>query len=280
MFSTIKELRHIDGWLTERELKLLLSYSSKVKKGKVILEIGSWKGRSTLCLLEGAKKNHAKVVAVDTFKGSAEHGDVDTYDEFIANINRHADYGNLEVIRDASENAAQKWNGEISLLFIDGSHKYEDVEKDFNSWEGKVEKGGYILFHDSFPQGWLDVQLFIIRRLFGNDDYNFIKAVDTISVFRKEPRRHRNELRFKFDSPLHEFLHNGIGLSGKEVRRKGRYPDEIFSPRNGWNWALAEYGNFRFPFISYRSRYIKFYIGWLPKGNFGFKSSLNLKGGY
>ncbi len=90
--SNMKFLKEIDGWQTDSETKLLIKHASQITKDRIILEIGSWKGKSTLCLLHGAQKHGAKVVAVDTFRGSEEHGDVDTYAEFTVNINKYAEY--------------------------------------------------------------------------------------------------------------------------------------------------------------------------------------------
>lgn len=267
----------IDGWQADAEADLLIEYASKAPRNGTIVEIGSWKGKSTLCLLKGAKRSKVRVVAIDTFRGSEEHGDVDTYSEFNNNINKYTEYKNIEVIRKTSENANEDWHGAISLLFIDGSHEYEDVKKDFYLWEKFVEKDGYILFHDSFPQGHPDVQLFIIKHLYNRDDYNFIKAVHSISVFKKEPRKPKKQLMFDLGGPLHNFKHYVIGLANRKVQRTGKYPDEVFSPEGNWNWAVTEHERLRLPFISYKSRYIRFYLGWLPRGNFGVKFSLGRK---
>lgn len=39
-------------------------------------------------------------------------------------------------------------NRTIDLLFIDGSHTYEGVKRDFELYSGLVTKGGFIVFHD------------------------------------------------------------------------------------------------------------------------------------
>jgi hypothetical protein len=37
------------------------------------------------------------------------------------------------------------------LIFIDGSHAYESVLNDYNIWAKNLISGGYLLFHDIFP---------------------------------------------------------------------------------------------------------------------------------
>jgi hypothetical protein len=39
----------------------------------------------------------------------------------------------------------------LSLAFIDGDHRYEQVSKDFYNTIPKMEKGGYIFLHDTCP---------------------------------------------------------------------------------------------------------------------------------
>jgi hypothetical protein len=54
----------------------------------------------------------------------------------------------VEVIIGLSVEAARTWNKPIHLLFIDGSHHYEDVLADFNCFFGHVVEGGIVAFHD------------------------------------------------------------------------------------------------------------------------------------
>ena len=50
---------------------------------------------------------------------------------------------------DAKESAEKYLAGRaVNLLFIDGSHEYNDVKHDFNLYKDLVGPGGYIVFHD------------------------------------------------------------------------------------------------------------------------------------
>jgi hypothetical protein len=47
-----------------------------------------------------------------------------------------------------SADVAKGWNTPIDLLFIDGSHAYEDVLQDFEQFFPHVNPGGIVAFHD------------------------------------------------------------------------------------------------------------------------------------
>ena len=75
--------------------------------------------------------------------------------------------------------------------------------------------------------------------------------------------------KWRWRNPGHNFDFYVIGIADKTFRRAGRYPDRVFSPRNGWNWAVCKYKWARLPFISFHRNSFKFYFGWRERGNFG-----------
>ena len=53
-------------------------------------------------------------------------------------------------IQDYSYNVVDEFeNGSINMLFIDGSHHYDDVSRDLDDYYHKVKYKGFILMHDS-----------------------------------------------------------------------------------------------------------------------------------
>src|SRR5689334_109736 len=84
--------KSIGGWLSKNEADFLYNQSKTIPRDGVIVEIGSWKGRSTVCLGLGAKDgNGTRIVAIDPHAGSSAHnsfGGIDTFQDFIDNINR------------------------------------------------------------------------------------------------------------------------------------------------------------------------------------------------
>lgn len=124
---------------------ILLYTIAKACTGKgVIVEIGSWTGRSTIWLGKGSKAgNKVKVYAIDPHTGGA------TYPEFKNNI-KMAGLDDIVVpIVKTSEEAEKGWNIPVELLWIDGSHKYDAVKLDFDKWTPHLVNDGTIAVHDT-----------------------------------------------------------------------------------------------------------------------------------
>lgn len=149
--------KNIQGWFDYEDL-----YSKIVKDlsdGSHIVEIGSWKGKSTAFLaveILNSRKN-IKFDCIDTWKGSKEHGlSNDTeynqlYDTFISNISPVKSICNP--IRSTSIEAASLYKDlSLDFVYIDASHDYENVKLDIQSWYPKIKLGGIIAGHDYEPR--------------------------------------------------------------------------------------------------------------------------------
>ncbi len=145
----------VEGWLTREEGELLYRLARRCTGRGVIVEIGSYKGRSTIWLAKGAQAGAGvPVYAIDPHTGSEEHqagtGEaVWTYDEFLTNLRRAGVEQIVLPVLAESQQAARTFDQPIELLFIDGDHRYEAVRADFNLWVPKLLDGGYLLMHDT-----------------------------------------------------------------------------------------------------------------------------------
>jgi MMP 1-O-methyltransferase len=150
-----KQIKDIDGWLTLSEADVLYLLALNFINKGVIVEIGSYKGKSTICLAKGSKKNNStKIYAIDPHTAEAtldltEDNPICTYNEFISNIKTAKVDDIIEPIKNTSEGAVKAFDLPVGLLFIDGAHHYEAVKLDFELWSPKVIKGGRIAFHDA-----------------------------------------------------------------------------------------------------------------------------------
>lgn len=143
-------IENIEGFLVSPDQERWLFKTAKaLPNGAVIVEIGSYKGRSTCCLAYGCRGSRKCVFAIDTFEGN----EVDFYrrgflNEFNYNLESRSLSSYVTPIKSISTEAARLWNKPISLLFIDGSHQYEDVLADFDAFFPHIVPGGIVALHD------------------------------------------------------------------------------------------------------------------------------------
>lgn len=164
----------VEGWMRSNELNWLYQ---EAKKYHAIVEIGSWKGRSTLALLNGTP---GTVTAIDTFKGSEaevkgphrEAEEVDIRACFDFNTKK---FQNIVVHQMENAKVAEQV-GLAEMIFIDAGHTKEEVLQDLKIWEPKATK--LICGHDF---DWPSVQEAVCE-YFGTKD---IQASDTIWYVRK-----------------------------------------------------------------------------------------------
>jgi len=147
--------QNIDGFLTNREGQLLYSLAKQSVTYGNTVEIGSWKGKSTVWIAQALKDSGKPriVYAIDPHTGSSEHQKdntkIWTFDEFLKNINKAGVSSFIQPIVKFSNQAVQDIQGQVGFLFIDGGHEYEFVKQDYELFAPLVVEGGYIAFHDT-----------------------------------------------------------------------------------------------------------------------------------
>ena len=133
----------IPGWLTDEEGEALYELARACHGDGVIVEIGSWKGKSTVCLGLGSQAGASvPVYAIDP------HADY-RFGDFKTNVERAGIAALVRPIASLSQAAADDFHEPIELLFVDGSHEYDLVLEDFERWVPKVVDGGWVAFHDT-----------------------------------------------------------------------------------------------------------------------------------
>jgi glycosyltransferase involved in cell wall biosynthesis len=129
----------IEGWMKGADLLWLFDNAKEMES---IVEIGSWKGRSTHALLSGCK---GTVYAVDHFLGSNNepeaHAEAKTRDisqDFMKNV---GNFKNLKVLKMGSAEATKQFSdNSVDMVFIDAGHTYEEVLSDIKMWLPKAKK--------------------------------------------------------------------------------------------------------------------------------------------
>ncbi len=186
-------LDEVDGFLMDAEAVMLYQLAKKVDHP--IVEIGSWKGKSTICLAKGSEKGkRVKIFAIDPFTGSSEHGRVWTYDEFKENIVSAGINNLVKPLVMTSSEVVKNWQKPIGLLWIDGAHEYEHVKFDFENWVPFLVEGGIIAMHDTKPGGKAGPYRVILENIVYSNKYNLkflyftkltacFKKVEKVSIF-------------------------------------------------------------------------------------------------
>ncbi len=137
----------------------MLAAASAPARG-AILEIGSFKGRSTVGL--GLIARHyglGPVVAVDPFTAPSSTdprlvGQSSTFEDFQANLRRAGVTDVVEPHRMFSRELAPGWSRPLRLLWIDGDHTYEGAGEDIRLFKPFLAEGGILAMHDvlsNFP---------------------------------------------------------------------------------------------------------------------------------
>lgn len=147
------------GWFPP-ESAAFLEKLIKEYNVKTVIEIGSFLGLSTAFFAE--KCEH--VVAIDPFvltdEGrkyypGAEPLEDDLYPQFEFNMQSLGLMNKIEVLKMTSEEASKKYKESADLIYIDGSHAYEDVLADINLWNPRAK---LIICGDDYDENWPEVR--------------------------------------------------------------------------------------------------------------------------
>jgi predicted O-methyltransferase YrrM len=136
----------VEGYMGTEDMEYLASAASR---SMMIVEIGSWHGRSTTAL---AANTQGLVFCVDTWSGNLEGLSrglkPDLFATFAINT---SPYPNVLTVRTDSLTAAQLFADAgmtFDFVFIDGSHDYESVKADILAWRGVLDDCGIMAGHD------------------------------------------------------------------------------------------------------------------------------------
>jgi MMP 1-O-methyltransferase len=161
-----EKIDKVKGFLDEHEADCLYKLALEAGKNGPCLEIGSYCGKSAVYLGMACKESSTVLFSIDHHCGSEEQqpgeayfdsdlldretGHIDTLRFFRKTIN---DFNLENVVIPLIGRSAiigGVWQTPLSLIFIDGSHAYESVLSDYNTWAKNLIPGGYLLFHDIF----------------------------------------------------------------------------------------------------------------------------------
>jgi predicted O-methyltransferase YrrM len=158
--AAYRKINGIEGLLVKGQERWLFDAARSLPRRATIVEIGAYLGKSTACLALGCKGTETHIFSIDLFGG--------VYDDVRNSLSRkkfdrsflgdwQKNMGSLGVLKYVtpiqadSKQVAKSWKDPIHMLFIDGSHKFEDVIDDFRNFFPYVVNGGIVGIHDVTP---------------------------------------------------------------------------------------------------------------------------------
>lgn len=240
----------LGGWCGNQEGSTLLNGAAILPPGSLVVEIGSFMGKSSRYLISGCMYSDSKLVCIDPFTAMGEgEGELWVADpkwaigaahkESIAKYyKRVAPAGTLSMFYSAldsilgiefqdfvtvkemiSEEAAINWDlGKIDFIFLDGNHR--SCQQDVNVWMPHLAEHAAIAFHDFSPEGGLygpDGPNNTWFRLI-QQGWKQIEQAELTSVVTRDPEWWRTRLEATRDCP--EVCQDGEGQSTPDGRRE------------------------------------------------------------
>ena len=179
----------VDGWLSEAQARRLHDAAARCRDGGRIVEIGSFRGRSTIVLAASAPDG-VEVVAIDPHAGNDRGpGEIDGYvaeaatdrDVFRANLARAGVADRVRHVAALSSAAHADVSDPIDVLFVDGAHRYAPARADIHEWGARVRNGGTLLIHDSFSS--VGVTLAIMRELMFGRRFRYAGRARSLTIY-------------------------------------------------------------------------------------------------
>lgn len=190
--ATLADVADVEGWMTDGQARLLWDGARAVPDGGRIVEIGSFRGRSTVVLGRAAAPG-VELVAIDPHAGNDRgpqeiEGFVDEaaqdHEVFNANLEAAGVRDRVTHVRAFSDAAHAQVTDPIDLLYIDGAHRYGPARADIRDWGARVAEGGTLLIHDSFSS--IGVTLAILRELFLGGRWRYVGRSESMTEYRRE----------------------------------------------------------------------------------------------
>ena len=250
------ETRKVPGYLGEEEARFLGLLAACTPGKGAIVEIGSFKGRSTVMLAKvSSHYGLGKVVAVDPHNSPIlfdreNNPQASSYQAFLDSIRTAGLSDKVEPQQSYSTEVAKSWSRPIRLLWIDGDHTYGGAKGDFDGFLPHLTPSGVIAFHDALNVFPGPIRVFV-EDILGSDRFGAAGFVQSIAWAQFRPNdghlfRERRASLARRASRLIPLVGSGNELHGLAKRRykfhRFRVPHSPVSPDE---WALLLEGPIR-----------------------------------
>lgn len=158
----ISRAAQIKGWMHPLELAFL---AGQAQQSQLVIECGSWKGRSTRALADHCP---GVVYAIDPWGGDylTEGGKVHSiktsvYPDFAENLQDHLEAARVVPVRSKFRDAVEFLREALppaDFVFIDGDHRYTECRDDIRDALSLMPAGGILAGHDYGHEDWPGVK--------------------------------------------------------------------------------------------------------------------------
>ncbi len=193
----------VRGFLAEDEGRCLFRLAFEASALGPCLEVGSFCGKSTVYLGAACKVKGVTLFTIDHHRGSEEQqpgqlyfdpeiydekkGEIDSFPSLRATLKEAGLEDTVVPMVTRSGVAAMNWATPLSLVFIDGGHSYETALSDYNCWSPHLLPGGYLVFHDIYPDPEKGGQApyNVYKKAVGSGNFNELPMMNSLGILKK-----------------------------------------------------------------------------------------------
>ena len=181
----LRAAMQVDGMISVEEAELLFRLASRLSGTGCIVEIGSFRGRSTLALAQGA--GSCPVFAIDPhehFAGAlgGRFGPQDRAAFFRAML-RSGAYERVRLVNLPSQTVAPGWREPVKLLWLDGDHSYDGVRSDWRAWRPHLAARALVAVDDSTDRRLGPHRL--VAELLSEQEFRLLERVGKVTALQR-----------------------------------------------------------------------------------------------
>jgi predicted O-methyltransferase YrrM len=165
----------VRGWLIPAAAEELYRHASEAPEHGSVVEIGSFAGKSTICLARAIKdRSGTPMTAIDPMFQR----------DFTTNLEQ---FGVQQLVRPLAERSiavADTWEQPVSFIYIDGDHGKAHAYADFVVWDTFVLPGGVVALDDT--AGFFTGPSLQVQAALGAGAYEAIADCGGVTFLRKQ----------------------------------------------------------------------------------------------
>src|SRR3990167_9784812 len=141
--------QRVPGWFDEYEGLCLQKYVLLTPPDAMIVELGTWAGRSMVCMAE--VRQGRRIVSIDNYAQNTQASQSASFSPMHARslaIELSIRWETTLVLQDVVECGLQWKHGPVNLLFVDDHHDARHVRDVISAWSPRMAPKSYLGFHD------------------------------------------------------------------------------------------------------------------------------------